>query len=76
VANYPIEIWFENTTDNFYVDTSGVSFSNNLTDAPLSSNMSCSYAGGCSFFVTKYGISTMLQAGKSKISVCDEVCEY
>lgn len=72
-----VSLWFENEEGSslFYADTTAIVFENPLEIASLA-DVSCSFAGGCTYQVSGIGVATMMAAGKSSLTVCDEVCEY
>lgn len=75
--NGPVSLWFEESEgiQVFFADTTLINFDNPL-DITSVADVSCSFAGGCTYQVEGVGVATMMAAGKSSLSICDEVCEY
>jgi hypothetical protein len=79
VTEESIKLWFQNTenyVELYYAKTSDITFSIELSITPEVTEQSCSFAGGCMFYVQGSGLATMMEADKGTISICDEVCEY
>lgn len=73
------KLWFDKdgTQERYYAKVEG-KIKKDLTIVGASSDLSCSFAGGCEFQIDADGLSTILHTDQNNnyISVCDERCVF